>query len=273
MLQVRILEAQGNILRFYIKGVDTQVASALRRTMMADVPTIAIEDVVVVENPSPMRDEMLSHRLGLVPLKTDLESYVPRELCDCHSELGCGKCSVTLTLEVEAVDSSCTVYSKELESSDPEVVPISGEIPILKLAQGQRVKLEAYARLGTGREHAKWQPVSVSVFKNAVHYSVDLKKCDLCEKCVKACPRHILQANGKRIVLIAPEDCDICNDCKESCPKEAISVIPEKNAFVFNIESTGVLPPEKILNKALNILTEKTDDLIEQFSTMEGNAK
>ena len=272
-MQIRILEAQGNILRFYINGVDTEVASALRRTMMADVPTMAIEDVVVVENTSPMRDEMLSHRLGLVPLKTDLESYTLRESCDCHSELGCGKCSVTLTLEAEAVDSSRTVYSRELDSSDPEVVPASGEIPILKLAQGQRVKLEAYARLGTGREHAKWQPVAVSVFKNAVRYSFALKKCDLCEKCIKACPRQILQAEGKRIVLVDPEDCDLCYKCKESCPKEAISIMPEKNAFVFNIESTGVLPPERILTKALDILTEKSDDLIEQFSTIEGKAK
>ncbi len=272
LLQIRILGAQGNTLRFYISGVDTEVANALRRTMMADVPTMAIEDVVVVENTSPMRDEMLSHRLGLIPLKTDLESYIPREFCDCQSELGCGKCSVTLTLEAEAADSSCTVYSKALDSSDPEVVPVNGEIPILKLAKGQKVKLEAYARLGTGREHAKWQPVAVSVFKNAVRYSVAPKKCDLCGGCVKACPRHILQEDDQRIILVAPEDCDLCYKCKESCPKEALSIIPEKNAFVFTIESTGALPPEKIFNKALGILTEKSDDLVEQFSIVERKA-
>ena len=271
-MQVRILEAQGNILRFYIRGVDTEVANAMRRTMMADVPTMAIEDVIIVENTSPMRDEMLAHRLGLIPLKTDLESYMPKELCDCHSELGCGKCSVTLTLEAEAVDSSCTVYSKELDSSDPEVVPVSGEIPLMKLAQGQRVKLEAYARLGTGHEHAKWQPVAVSALKHAVRLSVDLKKCDLCESCVKTCPRHILQTDGKKVTLVEPEDCDLCNKCIKSCPKDALTVVPEKNAFIFNIESTGVLTPEKILNKALSILTEKTDDLMEQLSAHGGKS-
>jgi len=109
--------------------------------------------------------------------------------------------------------------------------------------------------------------------KNAVRYSFVLKKCDLCEKCIKACPRQILKAEGKRIVLVEPEDCDLCYKCKESCPKEAISIVPEKNAFVFNVESTGVLPPERILIKALNILTEKSDGLIEQFSKIEGKAK
>lgn len=272
-MQVKILETQGNILRFYIKGVETEVANAIRRTMIADLPTMAIEDVVVVENTSPMRDEMLAHRLGLVPLKTDLESYVPRELCDCHSELGCGKCSVTLTLEAEAVDASCTVYSKELDSSDPEVVPVSGEIPLLKLARGQRVKLEAYARLGTGQEHAKWQPVSVAAYKYAVRLTVDVKKCDLCGSCINVCPRHVLQADGKKVTLVAPEDCDLCNLCMKSCPKDALTVMPEKNAFIFNIESTGVLTPEQILNKALSLLAEKTDDLMEQLSVHGGKAE
>ncbi len=264
-MQIRILEVRGNSLRFYINGVDTEVANALRRTMIADVPTMAIEDVMIVENTSPMRDEMLAHRLGLVPLKTDLESYVPRELCECHSELGCSRCSVTLTLEAEAADSSCTVYSKELESSDPEVIPVSGEIPIVKLASGQRLKLEAYARLGTGREHAKWQPVSVSAYRCAVQFSVDVDRCDLCLNCVKTCPRNLLKEDGKTIVLVQPEDCDLCKRCMDSCARGALTAMPEKNAFVFEIESTGALTPEDVFRKALSILRDRTDDLAEQL--------
>ncbi|MEM2094913.1 MAG: DNA-directed RNA polymerase subunit D [Candidatus Bathyarchaeia archaeon] len=264
-MQVRILEARGNTLRFYINGLDIEVANALRRTMIADVPTMAVEDVMIVENTSPIRDEVLAHRLGLVPLKTDLESYVPRELCECRSELGCGKCSVTLTLEAEATDSPRTVYSRELESSDPEVVPVSGNIPLVKLARGQRIRLEAYARLGTGREHAKWQPVSVSAYRYAVQFSLDAEKCNLCLSCVTSCPKHLLQKDDGKLILSRPENCDLCKECMNSCPREALTVSPEKNAFVFSIESTGSLEPQEIFLKAIEIMKDKADVLIDEL--------
>ena len=185
-MQIKILESKGNFIRFYVSGIDHQIANGIRRIMMVEVPTMAIDDVIIVESSSALRDEMIAQRLGLLPLKTDLKSYVPRELCDCKSDLGCSKCSVTLTLESEAIDEPRNVYSKEFKSSDPEVVPFSGEVPILKLAKGQRIRLEAYARFGTGREHAKWQATAVSTYKYAPIIKIDMKKCDLCKKCLKA---------------------------------------------------------------------------------------
>lgn len=269
-VQIKILEREGNLLRFYASGLDTQIANGIRRVMMVEVPTMAIDDVIIIENTSALRDETIGHRLGLIPLKTDLESYVPRELCDCHSDLGCSKCSVTLTLEAEAPDGARNVYSKEIRSSDPEVVPVSGDIPVLKLARGQRVRLEAYARLGTGREHAKWQPVSVSAYKYAVVLKVDPERCDLCKKCLKACPKGVLGTDDKRVFVVDYEKCDMCRLCVNECPKDAIEVEEEKNAFVFKVESTGALPPERIVEKALEILVEKTKDFKEQVSRLRG---
>jgi len=272
-VQVKILEREGNLLRFYVSGLDTQVANGIRRVMMAEVPTMAIDDVIIVENTSPLRDEMIAHRLGLIPLKTDLESYVSREVCDCHSDLGCSKCSATLTLEAEAPDGVRNVYSKELRSSDPEVVPVSGDVPILKLAKGQRIRLEAYARLGTGREHAKWQPVAVSTYKYAPVIKVDPERCDLCKRCLKACPKGVLGVEEKRVVLVDYEKCDMCRLCVDACPKDSISVEEEKNAFIFNVESTGALPPESIVEKALEVLLKKTKDFEEQASKIREEEK
>jgi DNA-directed RNA polymerase subunit D len=124
---------------------------------------MAIDDVVILENSSVLYDEILSHRLGMVPLKTDLERYVLPEKCDCGNPLGCQKCRVLLVLDATAHDKPRTVYSGDLVSEDREIAPISASIPIVKLAQGQSVKLEAYARLGRGKEHAKWQPATSSV--------------------------------------------------------------------------------------------------------------
>jgi DNA-directed RNA polymerase subunit D len=273
LVQIKILESKGNLLRFYISDVDHQIANGIRRVIMAEVPTMAVDDVIIVENTSSLRDEMIAHRLGLIPLKTDLESYVPREVCDCQSDLGCSKCSVTLTLEAEAPDETRNVYSNELKSNDPEVVPVSGDVPILKLAKGQHIKLEAYARLGTGKEHAKWQPVAVSAYKYAPVLKVNSERCDLCKKCVKACPKLVLGIEDKKVIIVDYEKCDICRLCVDACPRDSISVEEEKDAFIFNIESTGALPPEKIVEKALNILEDKTRDFEEQTSKIREEEK
>jgi len=265
-VQVKILERQENTLRFYVSGLDHQIANGIRRIMMSEVPVMAIDDVIVVENSSTLRDEMIAHRLGFVPLKTDLSSYVNRELCDCKSDLGCSKCSVTLTLESEAVDQVRNVYSSELKSSDPEIVPVSGDIPIVRLAIGQKIRLEAYARLGIGKEHAKWQPTSASTYKYASLIKLDSERCDSCKKCIKECSKGILRLEGKKITIVDDDKCDMCNMCVESCPKDAIVVEQEKGAFVFTIETTGALTPEVAVAEAIRILENKTKDFHEQIT-------
>ncbi len=267
-MEVRILERDNNRLRFIVQGIGAALANSLRRAMMAEVPSMAIEDVVIVENSSSMRDEILAHRLGLIPLRTDLKSYVLREKCVCHIELGCGKCGVILTLEAEAVGAPRTVYSKEFVSSDPNIMPVSGEIPIVKLAQGQRIRLEAYARLGKGSEHAKWQPVAACTVRPVSKITIDLKKCDLCKKCVKICYRHVVRAEGDKIEIAEYEKCDGCEECVKACPKDAVKVETSGDTFLFNVESTGVLPPEEIFDNAIEILKEKTQEFIEDVSKL-----
>ncbi len=146
-----------------LDGVDRSYANAVRRFCLSEVPSMAIDDVVILENSSVLYDEILAHRLGMVPLKTDLERYILPEKCDCGTPLGCQKCRVLLVLDASAHEKTRTVYSGDLVSEDREISPISASIPIVKLAPGQTVKLEAYARLGRGKEHAKWQPATVSV--------------------------------------------------------------------------------------------------------------
>ena len=98
-MEVEILEEKADSLRFILRDSSPAFANALRRGMLADVPVMAIEDVIFLENTSVMYDEILAHRLGLVPLKTDLDAYVPREECDCKSDLGCAKCTASFVLE------------------------------------------------------------------------------------------------------------------------------------------------------------------------------
>jgi DNA-directed RNA polymerase subunit D len=140
-----------------------QYVNAIRRLSINEVPTLAIDDVVILENSSVMHDEAVAHRLGLIPLRTDLHRFVLPHDCDCNSTLGCTKCRVLLSMDSEANDKTKVVTSGDLVSEDEVVKPISTEIPIIVLAPAQKLKFEAYARLGFGKDHAKWQPTSASV--------------------------------------------------------------------------------------------------------------
>lgn len=233
--------------------------------MMVEVPSMAIYEVIIIENSSPMKDETLAHRLGFIPLTTELEDYILPDNCTCNSELGCSKCSVTLTLEVEAPNKIRTIYSKELKSYDPKIVPVSNKIPIVKIAPDQKIRLEAYAKLGLGRDHVKWQPTSQCTYKYASALHIVTKRCDLCQKCVEACPKRILEIDGK-VRIIDYTKCNVCKECEKACPKDAIKVEALKDTFIFTLESTGSLPPEKIFLESVKILKEKTDDFIKQLS-------
>ena len=163
---VRILERDNNHIVIEFDDIPRQYVNALRRLSISQVPTFAIDDIVILENSSVMHDEAIAHRLGLIPLRTDLERFVMPHLCDCKSTLGCSKCRVLLVLDAESQDKTKVITSAELISEDEVVKPVNNEIPIVSLAPAQKLKFEAYARLGIGKSHAKWQPTSVAVVKD-----------------------------------------------------------------------------------------------------------
>ena len=145
-----------------LKGIPLQYANALRRICLNGVPVFAIDTVDIIENSSVLPDEGLAHRLGLVPLKTDLSRFNEPSKCECQSETGCSNCKVMLVLDSGDSDVSKTVFTDELTSEDDSIKPISEKIPLVQLAPGQRVKVECYARLGRGREHAKWNSSNIA---------------------------------------------------------------------------------------------------------------
>ena len=164
---IKILERDNSHIIIEFNDFPRQYVNALRRLSISQVPTFAIDDVVILENSSVMHDEAIAHRLGLIPLRTDLERFVMPHVCDCKSTLGCSKCRVLLVLDTESQDKTKVITSADLVSEDEVVKPVNSEIPIVSLAPGQKLKFEAYARLGTGKNHAKWQPTSVAVVKDS----------------------------------------------------------------------------------------------------------
>jgi len=145
-----------------LKGVPLQYANALRRVCLNGVPIFAIDTVDIIENSSVLPDEGLAHRLGLIPIKTDLTRFNEPSKCECQSESGCSNCRVMIVLDSGDSDVTRTIFSNELSSEDESIKPTSDKISIVQLTQGQRIKVECYARLGRGTEHAKWNSANIS---------------------------------------------------------------------------------------------------------------
>ncbi len=146
-----------------LKDIPLEYANALRRICLNGIPVFAIDTVDIIENSSVLADEALAHRLALIPIKTDLTRFAEPSKCECKSETGCSNCRVMLVLDSGDTNTTRTVFSNELSSEDKDVSPISDKIPIITLTEGQRVKVEAYAKLGRGSEHAKWNSSNISV--------------------------------------------------------------------------------------------------------------
>jgi len=163
---VDVLERTDERVVIKFNNISRQYINAIRRIAISEVPTLAVDDVVILENSSVMHDEAVAHRLGLIPLRTELHRFVMPQECDCQSTLGCTKCRVLLVLDSEAMEKTKIVTSGELLSEDELVKPVSKDIPIVVLAPSQKLKFEAYARLGVGKDHAKWQPTSAAVVKD-----------------------------------------------------------------------------------------------------------
>ncbi len=266
-MEVKIVEEKDNTLRFLLKGTSHAYANALRRTMMAEVPVMAIEDVIIIENSSVLYDEVIAHRLGLIPLKTDLDAYVLPEECDCKSELGCSKCRASFTLEAEATDESVMIYSSDLK---PEggVAPVSDTIPIVKLGPSQKLRLELYARLGRGLEHAKWQPVSACAYKYLPKVTINHENLANPDEVIKACPTDVYAQDPESKIVVRDElACTLCMDCVAKAlpldPKKPfpVKIEGDETAFLFYVESTGAVPPKRIVNEAAKILDKKATTL------------
>ncbi|HSD04193.1 MAG TPA: DNA-directed RNA polymerase subunit D [Nitrosopumilaceae archaeon] len=163
MASLEIVEQNEHKIVVKLKGVPLQYANALRRICLSGVPVFAVDDITIIENSSVLADEGIAHRLAMIPLKTDLTRFVEPANCDCKSEVGCSHCRVMLMVDSGSADTTRTITTAEVTSEDDFVKPVNDKIPIVELAPGQKIKFEAYARLGRGTEHAKWNSATVSV--------------------------------------------------------------------------------------------------------------
>lgn len=277
-MKIDILEMTPTRAKFIISDTNPSFANALRRTIIADVPKMAIDDVEfhlgpimdetgkAYESVSPLFDEIIAHRLGLIPIPTDLDAFNFRSKCSCNGE-GCPSCTIMYSLNKKG---PCTVYSGDLEPVGDAKFRIKDDlIPIVKLGEDQALLIYATAELGTGKQHAKWQAAQGAGYRYFAKIEIDHARCDLGGSCVAACPKGVLAKEERKIVAKHPEKCNLCNSCVEVCDAGVIKVIPDPSKILFRFETDGALQAKEVLIRGLKILEERFEGLREQVSALE----
>ncbi len=257
-MKTDIIKKNKEELIFTIQDEDVSFVNAIRRTCIMEVPTMAIERVEIYKNDSNLFDEVLAHRLGLLPLTTNLESFVFPDECDCEDH--CPKCSVSFVIREKGPK---VIYSKDLNPTDPQIKPVHENIPLVKLEENQEIELEAIAQLGVGLEHAKWQPTTACAYKYYPLITID-ETCEACRKCEEECPRGILKLDEakSKMTVVDLEECRMCKTCMKVCEVGAIDVGTQEGKFIFKIETDGSLPPEGVLMRACDVLSKKSEKII-----------
>jgi DNA-directed RNA polymerase subunit D len=252
-MKLEILELKDRKAKFVLSDVTPSFANSVRRAMIADIPKMAIDFVDIYDNTSVLFDEMLALRLGLIPLKTNLDMYQLQSECECKGA-GCALCQATFTLSSEG---PCVVHSSDLKSSDPDTVPADNNIPIVELKAGQKVVLTAVARLGTGKEHSKFQPVCAAGYKNVPVITIS-DQCDMCKQCVDICPRNVYKVEKGKLAITDVNKCSMCKLCVETCDAGAIEIGFEGRSFIFTIETDGSYSAQEIITRATKSLRDRS---------------
>jgi len=261
-MAIEVLEKKGNMIKFLVTNSETAFMNSMRRLILDEVPTMAIDDVEFKRNDSILYDEMVAHRLGLVPMTTDLKGYNLPAKCTCKGE-GCAKCQLEMSLKTEATG---FVTAGKIKTKDPKVAPVYEDIPITKLTDGQMLEFIALAKLGKGKEHAKWSP-GIAFFTQKPN--VTIKKAGECVEGVKKCPRDVFEIKDSKVKVVNEMACILCNACVEACGEDAITVEGAKDEFIFTLESFGQLKPKEILKQATVELDEKLEEfkgLVDQLA-------
>lgn len=225
--------------RFLVRNVTPAFANGIRRAMIADVPTLSIDTLRVIENSSVMFDEQIGLRLGLVPLTTPPGEFEEGD-------------TVTLSLDVSGPG---TAFSGDLISSDEMVQPADENVPIIDLKEGQRLELEADAILGSGKDHAKHQGGVAVGYRHLQRVEVVGDRDEFGDEEPQIL-RGTIEDDGE---LIPTETFD--HDLTNRFPGKEVEVHDVPNAFVFDVESDGSFTVEELVTQAVDSLTERADEL------------
>ena len=236
-MEIEILEMAERRARFILRNSSPAMANALRRTLLSDIPKMAIDKVEFhlgpimdgekeYESMTPLFDEIIAHRLGMVPVPTDLDLFVPQDQCTCGGE-GCPNCSIMYSLNKHG---PCTVLSGDLMPlGNPD---LKVNLPVIDIDSGR------------ASDEAVLEAASV-------------------------CPKRVYAVEDGKLVAKDPLACNLCMSCVERVGSDrGLSVRGDETNFIFKFETDGSLTARQALDKAVEILSREADEFAEGIEAL-----
>ncbi len=287
---ISIQEKTAEHIVFDLKGAGAPIANALRRALISDVPTMAIEKVVLFQNTSIIQDEVLAHRLGLIPIHADPKKFEYLSDCEYPDETNTTvmtlevTCSVnpkaSLSAPTNIMYNNSVVYSNQLKwvpqgeqaetFKDDPIRPVHDDIVLAKLRPGQSIEAELHIIKGVGRDHAKWSPAATAFYRQLpdVVFTSPITGADA-EKLKETCPMNVFDIEdladgvGPRIVTARPRDCTMCRECiREPEMESKIKLRRVRDHYIFTVETSGALKPEDMVREAIIAFKAKVSNLL-----------
>jgi DNA-directed RNA polymerase I and III subunit RPAC1 len=280
-------------MEFDLVGVDASIANAFRRILLAEVPTMSIETVYMYNNTSVIQDEVLSHRLGLVPINADPTRFGwqntgvdGKRLATDFDTLAFKlhvKCEKNHSTETEESDphrafKHANVYSRDIQwipkgkqsvwFENTPVKPVHDNILIAKLRPGQEIELEMHAVKGIGKDHAKFSPVATASYRllPTIQILSPIVNDDA-EKFVACFPKGVAKVKAdrrgvKHAEIVNPRLDTVSREVlRHDEFKDKIRLGRVRDHFIFSIESTGILHPDNLFLQSISVLRGKCQKL------------
>lgn len=236
-MKLTINERTSDAIKITLSDTSVSFANSLRRVLLSEIPTLSIDMVEIEKNYTVLPDEMIAHRLGLIPIYSgELLKY--KEECACASH--CDQCAVVGEIDVYNSDAEMRfVTANDIKLERSNLIRTKNPPLIVKLSANQSLKAKVFVRKGTAKTHAKWCPVT------AVGFEYD--------KGNRTRDTEYWSGDGveKEWPMCREEDADVLGDVRE---------------IDMEIETVeGVMEAETALCRALVILKEKVDLLVKNM--------
>ncbi|CAN2390529.1 transcription by RNA polymerase III [Pristimantis euphronides] len=285
---------EDDVLEFDMVGIDAALANAFRRILLAEVPTMAAEKVYVYKNTSIIQDEILAHRLGLIPIRADPRLFEYRSSGDAE-----GTEIDTLQFELDIRCSRNPRASKD--SSDPNELylnhkvytshmkwlpqgnqadlfpdtdsprPVHPDILIAQLRPGQEIHVLMHCVKGIGKDHAKFSPVATASYRLLPEITllrpVEGELAERLQRCFSPGVIGVDSVAGKKVARVANARMDTCSReiFRHDDLKDLVKMGRVRDHFIFSIESTGILAPDALLKEAIKVLMGKCHHFLDEL--------
>ncbi|XP_028844427.1 DNA-directed RNA polymerases I and III subunit RPAC1 [Denticeps clupeoides] len=295
--RIEVVHMDDTSMEFDMIGVDAALANAFRRILLAEVPTMAVEKVFVYNNTSIIQDEILAHRLGLIPIKADPRLFEYRNAGD---EEGTEIDTIQLQLKVKCTRNpratkessdprelylNHMVYSKDMKwvpignqadvFADAQIGPVHDDILLAQLRPGQELDVVMHCVKGIGKDHAKFSPVATASYRLlpeiTLLQTVEGEKAERLKRCFSPGVIELENRGGKQVAKVVNSRLDTCSRevLRHDDLKNLVKLGRVRDHFIFSVESTGILPPDVLVTEAISVLVAKCQKFLNELDSTE----